>query len=48
MPRPVQPLIIDLEASGFGRDSYPIEVGVALDYDRKFCSLIRPQPQWAH
>jgi putative intracellular protease/amidase len=48
MPRPVQPLIIDLEAPGFGRDSYPIEVGVALDDDRKFCSLIRPQPQWAY
>ena len=48
MPRPAHPLIIDLEASGFGRDSYPIEVGVAFDDDRKFCSLIRPQPQWAH
>jgi hypothetical protein len=48
MPRPAQPLIIDLEASGFGRDSYPIEVGVAFEDDRKFCALIRPQPQWAH
>jgi hypothetical protein len=25
------PIIIDVEASGFGGHSYPIEVGVALD-----------------
>ena len=42
------PIIIDVEASGFGNGSYPIEVGVALDDDTKFCSLIHPAPEWDH
>ena len=42
------PLIIDVEASGFGSKSYPIEVGVAFDDGRKFCSLISPAPNWTH
>ncbi len=42
------PAIIDLEASGFGRGSYPIEVGFALE-DRKVHSfLIKPAPSWLH
>ena len=42
------PPIIDLEASGFGRGSYPIEVGFALE-DRKVHSyLIRPATGWKH
>ncbi|MBY0265826.1 MAG: hypothetical protein K2W84_05400 [Burkholderiales bacterium] len=48
MPRPANPIIIDIEASGFGGESYPIEVGVALADDSKFCSLIRPVPQWEY
>lgn len=28
--------------------SYPIEVGVALDDDTKYCSLIFPAPEWQH
>jgi hypothetical protein len=28
--------------------SYPIEVGVALDDDTKYCSLILPAPEWDH
>lgn len=40
------PAIIDIEASGFGRDSYPIEVGVALADGRSFCQIIRPAPHW--
>jgi hypothetical protein len=45
---PRRPLIIDIEASGFGARSYPIEVGVALHDGRKFCSLILPAPDWTH
>ena len=30
MRRPETPIIIDVEASGFGGTSYPIEIGVAL------------------
>jgi len=46
MHRPATPYIIDVEASGFGGTSYPIEVGVALDGGRRFCSLIKPAPGW--
>lgn len=40
------PYIIDIEASGFGPDSYPIEVGVVMDGESRFCSLIKPAPDW--
>ncbi|CAN5432291.1 hypothetical protein BH09PSE5_BH09PSE5_21450 [soil metagenome] len=42
------PTILDMEASGFGRDSYPVEVGFVLPNGKSFCSLIRPAPQWTH
>ena len=42
------PTIIDFEASGFGFDSYPIEVGVALSSGERFCTLIIPSEQWTH
>jgi len=42
------PTILDLEASGFGRDSYPIEVGFVLPDGTGFCTLIRPAPGWTH
>jgi len=48
MRRPDIPIIVDVEASGFGGASYPIEVGVALDDDTKYCSLILPAPGWIH
>ena len=48
MPQIQSPLIIDVEASGFGPHSYPIEVGIALDNDQKFCTLILPAPDWTH
>ena len=48
MRKNVRPYIIDVEASGFGPHSYPIEVGVALEPERKFCSLIAPEPGWTH
>jgi hypothetical protein len=43
-----KPFIIDVEASGFGSSSYPIEIGVALNDGRKFCTLISPAPDWTH
>ena len=43
-----KPIIIDVEASGLGAVSYPIEVGIALDDDTKYCSLILPAPDWEH
>lgn len=48
MARIIDPIIIDIEASGFGAHSYPIEVGVAIAPEGKFCSLIQPAPDWHH
>jgi hypothetical protein len=42
------PAVLDMEASGFGRESYPIEVGYVLSDGRSYCSLIRPLPGWTH
>jgi hypothetical protein len=42
------PAILDIEASGFGRDSYPIEVGFVLPDGSAFCRLIRPAGHWTH
>lgn len=42
------PTIIDVEASGFGALSYPIEVGVINQEGKRFCSLIKPHKGWTH
>ncbi len=42
------PAIIDLEASGFGRGSYPIEVGIALQDGSVHALLIKPADTWEH
>ncbi|GAA6134720.1 hypothetical protein NBRC116188_15090 [Oceaniserpentilla sp. 4NH20-0058] len=42
------PAIIDLEASGFGRGSYPIEVGIALQDGSVHALLIQPAESWTH
>ena len=42
------PAIIDVEASGFGATSYPIEVGLVLPYGDSYCSLVRPEADWKH
>jgi hypothetical protein len=42
------PCVIDIEASGFGRQSYPIEVGYVLPDGQARCMLIRPAPHWTH
>lgn len=45
---PIRPNIIDFEASGFGYDSYPIEVGVVLSDGQKYCALIKPADDWLY
>lgn len=40
--------VIDIEASGFGRHSYPIEIGYVRDDGQAWCSLIRPADDWLH
>lgn len=42
------PAVLDIEASGFGRGSYPIEVGFVLPNGEAWCSLVRPEPDWQH
>lgn len=42
------PIIIDFEASGFGKDSYPIEVGFVGKNGKGWCSLIKPEHDWRH
>ena len=39
---------IDVEASGLGVGSYPIEVGVAMADTSMHCTLIRPDDDWVH
>lgn len=39
---------IDVEASGLGIGSYPIEVGVAMADTSMHCTLIRPEDDWTH
>ncbi len=48
MSRLANPYIIDIEASGLGNGSYPIEVGLALEPGDRFCSLIKPTGSWTH
>lgn len=44
----IQPVIIDIEASGFGRGSYPIEIGYHMPDGRSWCTLVRPEDDWIH
>ena len=47
MHRPL-PCVIDIEASGFGKDSYPIEVGYVREDGVAWCTLVQPQADWTH
>ncbi len=42
------PIIIDVEASGFGSNSYPIEIGLAMDDGSSHCFLLQPPEHWRH
>ena len=45
---PEVPAILDVEASGFGAGSYPIEIGYVAADGSSYCTLIRPAPSWTH
>lgn len=40
------PCFLDFEASGLGKDSYPIEVAWSLPSEKIECHLIRPAREW--
>lgn len=42
------PAIMDIEASGFGKGSYPIEIAVATSEKDIVTFLIKPEPEWVH
>jgi len=42
------PCVIDIEASGFGRNSYPIEIGYVRGDGQAWCTLVRPDADWTH
>ena len=42
------PIIIDVEASGFGRGSYPIEIGFSTPDRIVHTFLIQPESDWTH
>lgn len=42
------PAVLDVEASGFGRQSYPIEIGFVLPDGRAHCRLVAPVAGWTH
>ena len=46
--RTASPIVLDIEASGFGRDSYPIEIGYVLPDGGSYCTLVRPEANWTH
>lgn len=45
-PRPH--CVLDIEATGFGRHSHPIEIGFVREDGLAWCSLIRPADGWQH
>ena len=47
-PGPDLPCVIDIEASGFGAGSYPVEIGIVLPDGSAYCTLVRPDPSWTH
>lgn len=42
------PTIIDIEASGFGFNSFPIEVGIVKSDGGRYCSLVKPEEDWTY
>ncbi|HSH48980.1 MAG TPA: hypothetical protein VK991_10385 [Halomonas sp.] len=42
------PALLDIEASGFGRGSYPIEVGLARADGSTCAFLVQPLAEWVH
>jgi hypothetical protein len=48
LPHAALPCVLDIEASGFGRGSYPIEIGFVLPDGSAYCTLILPDASWTH
>ncbi|MDT8879902.1 hypothetical protein RSO68_10480 [Halomonas saccharevitans] len=42
------PTLLDIEASGFGRGSYPIEIGLARADGSTCAFLVQPLDEWTH
>jgi hypothetical protein len=42
------PAFIDVEASGLGGRSYPIEVGLITSHGDMYCALVQPDASWQH
>jgi len=42
------PIIIDIEASGFGKLGYPIEIGFINEQAQTWCTLIKPEINWIY
>ena len=48
MNMPLSTPVIDIEASGFGLSSYPIEIGLVLANGATYCALVKPHASWTH
>lgn len=48
MPDMQPPIILDIEASGFGTGSYPVEIAYVDVHGDTWCSLVQPQAEWLH
>lgn len=42
------PIVLDCEASGLAKDSYPIEIGFILPAGEVTSFLIKPETEWTH
>lgn len=47
-PHLTAPTVLDIEASGLGRNSYPIEIGYVLPDGHAYCTLVQPEADWTH
>lgn len=48
MERLKRPAILDIEASGFGKGSYPIEIGAVSEEGNAHSWLVIPEKEWTH
>ena len=48
MNMPLSTPVIDIEASGFGLSSYPVEIGLVLANGATYCALVKPNANWTH
>ncbi|WP_101757628.1 hypothetical protein [Oceanicoccus sp. KOV_DT_Chl] len=48
MSESMKPIILDVEASGLGRGSYPVEAGFVLADGKSHCAIIRRESEWEY